>query len=203
MITSTTSRAEHRRSDQRGVVLIMALVMLIVMTLAGIALMRSVSTSGVVAGNLAFQQAATHSADVGIETAVAFLTGATAAQLQTTSRGGPGTRYIAHREDPSSGQSWDDFWTKKLDPTDVNTIATPDAASNTVSYVIHRLCSVDGPANTAATCSAAPPALGTKTGGMGGGVVGIAPPSQVYYRITARVTGPRNSLSYVQVVVAM
>ena len=47
---------------QRGIVMIVALVVLVAMTLAAIALTRTVYTSNIVAGNLAFQQAATHSA---------------------------------------------------------------------------------------------------------------------------------------------
>jgi hypothetical protein len=34
-------------------------------------------------------------------------------------------------------------------------------------------------------------------------VVGLATPSQRYYRITVRVAGPRNTVSFVQSVVAM
>ena len=205
MMKTNAAQRGGRRPDQRGVVLIMALIVLIIMTLAGIALMRSVSTTGVVAGNLGFQQAATHSADVGVETAVTFLRGATPAQLQNSILSGPGTRYVAHREDPNStaGQSWDNFWTTTIVPSNaVNTLAA-DAAGNTVSYVIHRLCNADGIPITAVACSSAPPAVGSNTGSMGAGVVKLQPPPQVYYRITARVTGPRNSLSYVQVVVAL
>ena len=203
MKTNAANRGRRRRSDQRGVVLIMALIVLVIMTLAGIALMRSVSTTGVVAGNLAFQQAATHSADVGVETAVTFLRGATPAQLQNSVLSGGGTRYVAHREDPAGTQSWDNFWTSTIAPSNaVNTLAV-DAAGNTVSYVIHRLCNADGIPITAVACSSAPPAVGSDTGSKGAGVVKLQPPPQVYYRITARVTGPRNSLSYVQVVVAL
>src|SRR4051812_42847814 len=58
---------------QAGVVLIIALVVLVAMTLAAVALVRSVDTNNVIAGNLAFQQAATHSADTGIEAAITWL----------------------------------------------------------------------------------------------------------------------------------
>jgi len=58
---------------QRGVVLIIALIVLVAMTLAGIALVRSVDTSNIIAGNMAFQQSATHLGDVGAETAIAWL----------------------------------------------------------------------------------------------------------------------------------
>jgi hypothetical protein len=38
---------------------------------------------------------------------------------------------------------------------------------------------------------------------MGGGITHVSGDKQVYYRITARVTGPRNTLSYVQAIFAL
>ena len=58
---------------QRGVVVLVAIIVLVVMLLAGIALVRSIDTTNVIAGNLAFQQSATHSADTGVEAAIAWL----------------------------------------------------------------------------------------------------------------------------------
>jgi Tfp pilus assembly protein PilX len=50
---------------QRGVVLLIALIMLVAMTLAGIGMMRSVDTGSVIAGNLAFKQATLNASDTG------------------------------------------------------------------------------------------------------------------------------------------
>ena len=52
---------------QQGVVSFIALVALVVMSLAAVALIRSVDTATLIAGNLAFKQAATASADAGVE----------------------------------------------------------------------------------------------------------------------------------------
>lgn len=186
---------------QRGVVMLVALVVLVAMTLAGIALMRSVSTSGVIAGNMAFQQAATHSADMGVEAAVTFLESG-ASTLTSSVLSGGGVRYMAYRQDPSSSQSWDDFWTNTIPAGAKNTLAA-DAAGNTVSYVIHRLCNAEGTPVTVATCSTSPVEAASTGNSQGAGVVSLLAPPQIYYRITARVAGPRNTLSYVQVVVAM
>jgi len=203
MLTNNThgSIRAQRPSRQRGVVLMVALIVLVIMTLAGIALMRSVSTSGVIAGNLAFQQAATHSADVGVEAAVTFLEGSTAAALQTSDLSGT-VRYLAHRQDPASTQTWDDFWTNTIPATAKNTLAA-DAAGNTVSYVIHRLCNGDGVPITGVACSTSPVDTGSSGNSKGAGVTALLSPPQIYYRITTRVSGPRNTLSYVQVVVAL
>ena len=57
------------RSRQRGVVLFIALIVLVAMSLAGIAIMRSVDTGNLIAGNVAFQQGTLASADRGIDDA--------------------------------------------------------------------------------------------------------------------------------------
>ena len=49
------------RSRQRGVSLFFALVCLVAIMLAAVALVRSVDTSTLISGNLAFQQSATSS----------------------------------------------------------------------------------------------------------------------------------------------
>lgn len=196
-------RNSARRSrHERGTVLLIALILLVVMTLAGIALVRSVSTSNIIAGNLAFQQATTHSADNGVETAVAFLEASSAGTTLHTSILTGANRYVAVRQDPAAGQSWDAFWNATLAGSGaVNTLAA-DAAGNTVSYVVHRLCNAAG-LPTYPGCSASPVDTGSGGNSMGAGVIQLNAPRQIYYRITARVTGPRNTLSYVQVVVAI
>ena len=51
------------RGAQHGVVLLISLIVLVAMTLAGIAVMRSVDTNVLIAGNLAFRNAALSAAD--------------------------------------------------------------------------------------------------------------------------------------------
>ncbi len=208
LTTSTYGRTRAQRlGRQRGVVLIVALIVLVAMTLAGIALMRSVSTTGVIAGNLAFQQAATHSADVGVEAAIAFLEASPAESLGASILSGGGVRYLAYRQDPATNQTWDNFWANNIPAAAINTLAA-DGAGNTVSYVIHRMCNGEGDPITVAACSTArdavlPPSKKGVGNSKGAGVVALTSPPEVYYRITARVSGPRNTQSYVQVVVSM
>ena len=52
-------------SRQGGVVLMIALIILVALTLGGIALVRSVDTTNLISGNLAFQQAATRAGEAG------------------------------------------------------------------------------------------------------------------------------------------
>lgn len=209
----------HRptRRQQGGVVLILALIALVALTLAAIALTRSVATSNAIAGNLAFQQAATHSADQGIETAVAWLennaavagTGGCSGTKLTCDLATDG--YLASRSDPSSVQTWDDFWTASLGSK--AKAMTTDTAGNTVNYVIQRMCLTTGDPNTDANpCATSPTAASgscpggtTCTGGGGRGGTGsnVNAAKQTYYRITVRVTGPRNTQSLVQAMVAL
>ena len=60
-------------NKQRGVVLFFAMIALVVMSLAAVALIRSVDTSTMIAGNLAFKQTATNSGSAGIAGALAYL----------------------------------------------------------------------------------------------------------------------------------
>lgn len=209
MLSSTLrGRASGRR--QRGVVLVLALIVLAAMTLAGIGLMRSVFTGNKVAGNLAFQQSATHAADRGVEAAIVW--------LENTNRVTPATLYadqlpaganlgyFASRPlntDPVPGTSWEQAWTAWEATNRVNEIARDATTGNRVRYVIHRLCNASGDPNSGIGCNASPTSVGSEGGSRGSGVVGLAVPTQRYYRITVRVDGPRNSVSFVQSIVAL
>jgi len=72
-----------------------------------------------------------------------------------------------------------------------------------VSYVIHRLCKATGdPASV--TCVKQTTGGSTSSGTKGAAAFGsyaIQVPTNALYRITVRVVGPRNNVSYVQAVV--
>ena len=196
------------RSRQSGVVLVVALIMLIVMTLAALALVRSVDTTNLIAGNLSFQQAATHAGDRGVEAAIAWVENNSALLVANV----PASGYAANgltvapsrllkETEPDQWESWDEYWTRVWEPRRM-VLATDTDTGTTVSYVIDRLCTKTGPPTGGANCSESP-IVGVLPGNAEeGGEVPIAAASLVYYRITARITGPRNTLSYVQAVIA-
>src|SRR5437879_13137562 len=64
-----------RRRRQRGVTLFIALIVLVAMTMAAVAMMRSVDTATVVAGDIGFRQSAVNAADQGVQAAYAWLGG--------------------------------------------------------------------------------------------------------------------------------
>ena len=68
-----------RSMKQRGVALFFALVCLVAIMLAAVVLVRSVDTSTLISGNLAFQQSATVSGDAGTEAALTWLASVQAA----------------------------------------------------------------------------------------------------------------------------
>jgi type IV pilus assembly protein PilX len=205
---------------QQGLVLIIVLIVLVAMTLAGIALMRSVNTSTLVAGNLALRQAAAQEGDTGTEYAITWLqnnAGGTALN-QNILQNGYFASYAFDSSNPGSGQTWDAFWST-LDPTPVArpvtgtavnsgsvwTLPTDTATGNTVSYIIQRLCSGQyAPTDTKNnTCVTSPTSTTAQGDSYGVGATQFISSSQIYYRITSRIEGPRNTVSYVQTYVAM
>lgn len=189
------------KARQGGVVLIIALIVLIVMTLGGIALIRSTDLTNIIAGNLAFKQAATHSGDMGIESAFSWVQANPALLVNDE----PASGYSANGNDPArspaAGQTWEAYW-NTLPAARIFTMPI-DGAGNTVSYIIDRLCSNAGPPSGGANCSSSTAI--TKSEG-GGEEAGEKPPdssSGTYYRITVRVLGPRNTVSFVQAVVML
>lgn len=170
-----------------------ALVVLIVMTLAGLAMLRQMSSGVSIAGNIAFKQAATSVADAGIEAGRNWLT------LNTGLLGAdaPANGYYATwvgNVDPTSAD-WTPMWN-----------AVPDALVTnglSVRFIVQRLCAIVGPSSGGAQqCSDSVPQSGGG-GSRGGGSYGDTPIALTptpFYRVTARVVGPRNTVSYTQVV---
>lgn len=191
------------RAQERGVVLMMALIVLVAMTLAGIALVRSVDTSNVIAGNLAFQQAATNSGDAGTETAAIWLQSNAGGNTLHSNIFAQG--YAASFQPPPSvGQSWDAYWKAVLVPAGQVVTLTTDAAGNTVAYTIQRLCNATGdPLSNATGCAVTQSSAASSSSSKTAGTVALLYSSQIYYRITTRIAGPRNTVSYIQTIVAL
>jgi Tfp pilus assembly protein PilX len=199
---------------QRGIVLFFALVALLVLSLAAVALIRMVDTSAIIAGNLAFKQAATNSGDTGIDAAITWMAGVQAAQTtvnvltdanHTFNLDNAASGYYSSVHDEPSDPAYinlfaDATWTNAssaLVGTDPNT-------GNTIRYIIQRLCRSANTAVRDAQCLFSGPDQDTGETdirlpqevcvGPGCPAPGQAPIT----RITSRVTGPKNTVSYVQ-----
>jgi hypothetical protein len=173
------------------------------MSLAGIALMRSVDTNVLVAGNLAFRQANTAYADLGIEAARAWLNDPANKDGLIADQPAGATHYMAQWQGnvdfiKATSTTADDY-----DWAQAASVTSPDPAFG-ISYAVHRLCFEVGALGTA-RCMTAQAGSGTTTKGGTQGVVAygsmsLPGTSTVFYRVTVRVAGPRNTMSYVQAV---
>ena len=184
---------------QRGVVLFISLIILVAMTLAGIAMFRQVGTGVIIAGNLAFRKNATSVADMGLEAARAWLVAQGSATLNTDQAPGYFSCAMTVAPNPACAQA-------SFDPVAFNwsgssvQVTGDDGTGNEVRYVIHRLCAAAG-SPTAIPCATLGSAgAGGSKGGGAYGVLPLANTVQPYFRITARTAGPRNTVSYVQVI---
>src|SRR5882762_1229506 len=196
------------RRRQRGVTLFIALIVLVAMTMAAVAMMRSVDTATVVAGNIGFRQSAVNAADQGVQAAFAWL-GATVitAAINSDDTANGYFSSVAAGEAPdwyTNSASWVNARTLSLS-CPANGSTTTDCAGNSVKYVIHRLCPVASCAPNA-TCSGVANVCGqtlSSTAVSGEGVDQSAPnffttPPATHYRVTVRSVGPRASIAYVQ-----
>lgn len=198
------TKINPRRGTEQGVVLIVTLIMLVAMTLAGIALIRSVHTTTLIAGNLAMQQSALASGTVGTETAVNWLT----TQLQSSGLSLDANiltqGYSAQRRIPPAGMSWEAYWTNTLAAQGVVTLPT-DAAGNSVQYVIDRMCNGSGQASdtTGSGCAISVVIPPSTNSGKGVNAGNPKVSSYVFYRVIARIQGPRSTTSFIETMVAI
>lgn len=193
---------------QRGVVLLIALIVLVAMTLAGIGMMRSIDSGTMVAGNIGFREAAVATADTGVEAARAWLM----ANINSLTADNPTAGYYSTRQDNldmtgnmteggHDGVNWGGS-----DPTQLvtaYTLGSVDTSGNTVFYLIHRLCTLPGATSGGLqTCSFSTVSqIGSTQSSPDYSSYGLTTAVQPYYRITVRVNGAKNTVSYVQAIV--
>lgn len=195
---------------QRGVVLLIALIALIAISLAGVALMRTVDTGLLISGNLAFKQTAVQAADIGTEAAIAWLDTQNSTDLGADL---PGNGFYADWHEGCDLQG--DWWNDPAPPLPCNMLPAAVSAADLpagfkANYVINRMCDGAGMPNPNDP-SSLPNCLGfssksstdgsTKAGSSYGDTP-IKGNAKATYRITTRVEGPRNTVSFIQTVVA-
>jgi type IV pilus assembly protein PilX len=194
---------DAHRQRERGTVLFVALIVLVAMMLASIALVRSVDTTNVIAGNLTFKQATVQAGDLGVEAAVAAIPDIVATTFETNSQTSSYWYYATMRATDVHGVPTTQEAGAAGTPTPIDWNAVPvtaAAAGNSVRIVIERLCT--GPAPVAQ-----PEIQCFFEGDAVGGSKAIGRPvfttiDAIFYRVTAQVTGPRNTVSFVQAIVS-
>lgn len=205
------------RVNYRGAGLVVALVVLVVMSLGALALVRAVASGLLVAGNLAFREAAVLAAESGSESAISWLSerAATTDLLSDQPEAGyyaslPVGLSLSGQSNTSTSATidWDDDQCAARTGTRCFTAgpALPiDAAGHRVRYVIHRLCRTAGSSDAAAnSCLLFRSAQGgsSNRGQLSYGASKRFQSSDtVYYRITVHVRGPRNTTAFIQTLV--
>ncbi len=186
--------------SQHGLVLFIALIALVAMSLAAAALVRSVDSGVLVAGNLAFKQSALMSAESGIARAYKYIN----ENPNALEAGNGANGYWATFSDAvdlKSDTTWANAFTV---PTDL-----ADASQNTVKYIVQRMCTAENVTDSdkedkcmVGSGNARASSKGSKSegGGAGGGGYDAARGNAnvPVYRVTVRVTGPKNTISYLQ-----
>ncbi|MEW6164074.1 MAG: hypothetical protein AB1642_03335 [Pseudomonadota bacterium] len=192
---------------QSGLALVIALIVLVTMTIAGIAMVRSVDTAVMIAGNMAFRQSATTAGDAGVEAARTWLM-ANSSLLNSDSEG---NGYYSSSQDAldmtgnrTAGDTSDDVAWDGGEGISQPKCLAEDAAGNTVCYIIHRLCQDPNAPLDSSTCS-------TQESERAGSSQGAARPMETYqesgwsmvatmayYQVTVRIAGPRNNTSFIQ-----
>lgn len=215
------------KNHQSGIVLIFALFVLVAMSLAAVALVRSIDTGSKIAGNLSFRIDAVANADIVIEEAIASIYSLLKADPNVLDKSNIDLGYYANQinkldvtGNSRSGDSarvlinWGDDHCKNnlkdggsdcnLKPVKSSSQLTGD---NSASYIVFRMCKSEGPFDLAATgCVTAN--QNTVSNNCQGGInyenegrcdsaEGVSP----YYRVLARILGPRNTVSYAEALV--
>jgi type IV pilus assembly protein PilX len=199
---------------QHGLVLFVALIALVAMSLAAAALIRSVDSSVLVAGNLAFKKSATMAADSSLTVASNFIR---VADLNTTdATNGYYARLI---NDPAAvgyvdlsrdSAVWTDTGAnaKSLQLTSATlnmgiSADGTDVSGNRIRYVLQRMCRQDGvPSSTDCLFGSSKSEGGSLTDSCkksGAGECDTqAKSTSPQYRLTAHVVGPKNTISLIQ-----
>jgi type IV pilus assembly protein PilX len=181
---------------QQGVVLIFSLIVLLILAIGAVAVLRSVNSSLLSAGNLAFHRDLVNQAEQAVSTVMTEfktnappLNGATIADL-------PAANYVSTAL-PTNAQGVplvllnNAAFAAVSSAANIIPGATPDI---TIRYIIDRLCTNTGNANIVNCVQS----TGLPTGGTANHNTALAPPSATVYRVSVRIDGPRNTQAFLQ-----
>jgi type IV pilus assembly protein PilX len=191
---------------QSGVVLFVALIVMVAMSLAAIALIRSVDTTNAIVGNLGFRLASILPANASIEQAAAALFPdedvLNVGSIPDKRINLPAENYVACRQGlPTCPGPAEDargvpaVLQKKSTALTLTKQFNDTVQTGTqVTYLIERMCLQPGDATTK-NCDLVPPKgnPGDTIGDAGSGGTSVP-----YYRVTVRVDGPKNTASFLQ-----
>lgn len=213
-----------RKIGQAGIVLFFALLALAVMSIAAVALIRSVDTNALLSGNMVYRQSANTATNVALEGITEYIAKNVALTVSTANQ--PAMGYYANCSqfdtqpdalacDGSrlTTATWDSS-NSALVPsqTDGNNeiLNGVDRQGNEIRYVVERMCNFSTAelnAGKAATDSsrclmASSPSNCAKCTHNQGAVERVKQvnesPDSPLYRVTLRISGPKNTMTYMQ-----
>lgn len=180
-------------SAQKGYMLVLVLVALVAMMISGVALVRSMDTSQLVAGNLASRNATVNSADAGVQAAVAW--------IQANASNG-----VLNSDSAASGYysyGADQAWTTSSFWSQCTACSFTDNANNQVSWSVSRMCKITGlPTGTGNFCASANGSA-ANGGSYSSDAVNFTGSPKYFYRITVQVVDQRNSSTLSQAFVTL
>lgn len=189
-------------ASQRGVVLIFALIVLLILAIGAVAVLRSVNSTSLSSGNLAFHRDLVNQAEQAIATVLTeFRTNGPPLSTSPTTASLPAANYSA----ATLLTNAQGVPLALLDNTAFGVIGTaandiiPASTSGvplgvTIRYVIDRLCTSTGTASITNCVQS----TGLPTGGTANRNTAVAPPSATIYRVSVRINGPRNTQAFLQ-----
>lgn len=184
------------RRRERGIVLLFCLIILVILLAGGVAVLRSMNASLFSAGNLAFKRDLLNQGEQALATIYSqFRAGGVLATAVTADA--PTLNYKASvlpvnaQGIPTALLSDTNFATVGSSSNDM-TGATSDIR---IRYIIERMCSAAG----AATSNGCIQSTAAPSGGTAGPEPPPPSPTSTVYRVTLRVTGPRNTQAFMQV----
>lgn len=201
-----TRPSQPRR--QRGVVLLISLVVLVVMLAGALALTRDFTASLSVAGGLAFKRDLVNQSQRVLPRVLAELRAGGPLDTEAKRADHLAARNYSASILDSNAQGIPLALLDEAQFADVgapaNDIAVPEQAV-TIRYLIDRLCSDTGPAQALgeAGCVTAPSeeAANWRSGSSSKRDI-LPPPPNVIYRVSVRVHGPRDTRAYFQTTLA-
>lgn len=166
-------------SNQNGVVLFIALIVLIAMSLAGISMMRAADTGTKVAGNLAFRQSASHAADPAGEDSMPKI-----------------VSVVDSGTVPSAGYSKFDVVQKVSDRNwaAAQSLPADPATGNSVKYLVDRLCTAGGAGSE--SCQVTLRLIENMPGSDRGNPNSTNMARLQHFRTIVQVTDPKGQASY-------
>jgi len=180
----------YRSRFQAGIAMPVMMIMLAVMLVSSIYLLRSSNSTTLATSNLAYEEAMSKAADLGIHTGFQWLR--TIPNRNQLWNDDAANGYVATMAvGPNQGVTNPAFWN--------GAVVIQDTKGNRIQYVIHRLCAFPGPfsaPNNCTTMSAKSQVQSTSQIGTS-----LSTSSQVYqgkpqlhYVITARIAGVRGNV---------